>query len=91
MPKARKLTSTQEIFEFQKKYKRPGPQNYKQWIKPKTKGFYNNSEPKCSVMTSTAFEKKTIPAPNVYKGRGKDMFEKMQSGTSTVTYGTRGE
>ena len=44
MPKARKCTSTQEIFDFQKKYKRPGPSHYKQWIKPKTKGFYANSE-----------------------------------------------
>ena len=91
MPKARKMTSTQEIFEFQKKYKRPGPQNYKQWIKPKTKGFYNNSEPKYSVITSTAFVKKTIPAPNVYKGRGKDFFDKVKQDGSTVQYGPKGE
>ena len=91
MPKARKCTSTQEIFDFQKKYKRPGPHEYKQWVKPKTKGFYANSEPKCSVVTSTAFEKKGIPAPNVYKGRGKDFFEKIKGGTSTVQYGPKDE
>ena len=41
-------------------------------------------------MTSTAFEKKGIPAPNVYKnGRGKEMFDKIKGGTSTVHYGPK--
>ena len=40
-------------------------------------------------MASTAFEKKNIPAPNVYKGRGKDFFEKVKGGTSTVQYGPK--
>lgn len=76
MPKARKLTMTAEIIELGKTHKnRPGPATYKQWIKPKTKGFYANTDRKCSIMASIAYDKKTIPAPNVYKGRGKDMYE----------------
>ena len=44
-----------------------------------------------SIVESTAFEKKQVPAPNIYKGCAKDMFEGMKGGGSTVQYGPRGE
>ena len=87
MPKARKLTFTAETIENSKKQKHVGPQTYQQWIKPKTKGFYKQSDDRISIVTSIAYDKKTIPGPSVYKGRGKDMYEKMKAGPSTIKFG----
>merc|ERR1712060_569166 len=42
-------------------------------LKVKTKGFYGVTEVKCSVLGSTAYEKKFIPGPNAYESRGKSM------------------
>ena len=91
MAKARKLTMTAEIIENQKKSKRPGPQSYQQWIKPKAKGFYKPSDTKYSIVPSIAYSKKGIPGPTIYKGRGKDMFERMKSGTTTIRFGVKHE
>ena len=92
MPKCRKVTTTAEIFEIQKKEKPPGPNYYKQpWVRARTPGFYRGTEEKITSIVSIAYEKKSIPAPNVYKGRGKDLFETLKEGSSTVHYGRRGD
>ena len=91
MPKARKVTMTTEVIEFQRRYNKPGPDTYQQWIKPKTKGFYKFSDQRYGIVSSIAYDKKGIPAPNLYKGRGKDMFETMQTGPSTIQYGKLNE
>ena len=90
MAKTRKLTTTAEIFEVYKKEKSVGPSHYqKTWIRPKTKGYSKLLEEKVTSMVSAGFEKKYIPAPNVYKGKGKDLFETLKEGSSTVHYGRR--
>ena len=91
MSKARKLTMTAEIIEASKKSRRVGPQTYQQWIKPKAKGFYKPSDTRYSIVSSIAFSKKGIPGPDIYKGRGKGMFEEVKSGTATITYGRKNE
>ena len=91
MSKARKLTMTAEIIELSKKSRKVGPQTYQQWIKPKAKGFYKPSDTKYSIVSSIAFSKKGIPGPDIYKGRGKGMFEEVKSGTATIKYGGKNE
>ena len=61
------------------KKKIPGPPHYvNTGLKEKVYGFYGPSEPKCSVLVTTAFEKKYIPGPNAYESRGKSMTEELK-------------
>lgn len=61
------------------KKKIPAPSHYDNTgLKEKIHGHYNKSEPKCSVLVTTAYEKKFIPGPNVYEGRGKSMGEMLK-------------
>jgi len=73
MPKAKRVSSTEELIAAKKKI--PGPSHYKDLDKqkPKILGFYGNSEDRCSIIASTMFEKKKLPAPNAYESRGKSM------------------
>lgn len=73
IPKAKRITLADQMIEDKKRI--PGPPHYKDLdkLKPKIHGFYANSESKCSVTGSIAFEKKFIPGPNAYESRGKAM------------------
>ena len=69
------------------KKKIPGPPHYDNTgLKDKVHGFYNKSEPKCSVLVTTAFEKKYIPGPNSYEGRGKSMSDELTEKAKKFMY-----
>jgi hypothetical protein len=49
----------------------PAPTAYKQWIPPKTHGFYGNTCPRVTPMEELMFIKKPIPSStqyNTFKG-----------------------
>ena len=73
IPKAKRVTLADQMFLDKKRI--PGPPHYKDldMLKPKIRGFYGNSESKCSMSGSIAFEKKYIPGPSAYESRGKAM------------------
>ena len=73
IPKAKRITLADQMILDKKRI--PGPPHYKDLdkLKPKVKGFYSNTETKCSMSGSIAFEKKFIPGPNMYESRGKGM------------------
>ena len=75
MPKAKRVTSTEDLIVAKKKI--PGPDFYKNTdpIKPKILGFYGNSEDRISIIASTMYEKKKIPGPSAYESRGKSMHQ----------------
>lgn len=65
----------------------PGPPAYKnEGLKPKIMGFYANTESKCSVIGSTAYEKKFVPGPNAYESRGKSMSEILKEKAKNFLY-----
>ena len=39
------------------------------------KGFYDNKETLCSTIETVMFEKKLVPPPDKYEGRGKEMYD----------------
>ena len=73
IPKAKRVTTAAQMFLDKKMI--PGPPHYKKLdeLKPKIHGFYGNTESKCSMSGSVAFEKKFIPGSNSYESRGKGM------------------
>ena len=73
VPKAARVTLYGEMMKEKKRI--PAPSYYDNTgLKDKVHGFYGPSELKCSVISSTAFEKKFIPGPNAYEdNRGKGM------------------
>ena len=74
IPKAKRITLADEMIIAKKKI--PAPSYYKnEGLTPKVFGFYGNTESKCSVIGTTAYEKKFIPGPNAYESRGKSMAE----------------
>lgn len=65
----------------------PGPSVYNnEGLKPKIVGFYGNSESKCSVIGSTAYEKKFVPGPNAYESRGKSMSDLLKEKAKNYMY-----
>ena len=69
------------------KKKIPGPPHYDNTgLKDKVHGFYGPSETKCSVISSSAYEKKFIPGPNAYEGRGKSMSVELKEKAKKYMY-----
>jgi len=74
MPKAKRMTLADEMILAKKTI--PAPSHYKnEGLVPKVHGYYFNVESKCSIIGTTAYEKKFIPGPNLYESRGKSMAE----------------
>ena len=65
----------------------PGPPNYdNRGLKQKIHGFYMPGEAKCSVIGTTAYEKKYVPGPNAYESRGKPMAEILKEKAKSYLY-----
>ncbi len=74
IPKAKRITLADEMIIAKKSI--PAPSHYKnEGLAPKVYGYYFNVESKCSVIGTTAYEKKFIPGPNLYESRGRSMAE----------------
>ncbi len=75
MERAKRVTSTESLISAKKGI--PAPSFYKSVDpgRPKILGFYSNSEDRTSIIASTMFEKKKIPAPTAYESRGKSMHQ----------------
>ena len=73
---------------FRDKKNIPGPPHYKKLdeLKPRIHGFYGNTESKCSMSGSVAFEKKFIPGPNFYESRGKPMSQILKEKAKAFLY-----
>ena len=85
VPKAKKTTFIDETVQAKKKI--PGPPHYDNTgLLEKVHGFYGPSETKCSVIVSSAFEKKFIPGPNIYEGRGKGMSQVLKEKAKKFMY-----
>lgn len=86
IPKAKRVTLADEMFIEKKRI--PGPPHYKELdkLKPKVHGFYGNTESKCSMSGSVAFEKNFIPGPNAYESRGKGMSQILKEKAKQYLY-----
>ena len=86
IPKAKRITLCDKMVEDKKKI--PGPPHYDNTgLKDKVHGFYGPSEVKCSVISSTAFERKMVPGPNAYEdNRGKGMSALLKDKAKNFLY-----
>ena len=72
---------------FSAKKSIPGPPAYDNTgLKQKVLGFYGPSESKASILESTAYEKKYIPASNHYESRGKSMAQILKEKARNYMY-----
>jgi len=79
------VTLADEMFAQKKLV--PGPPHYDNTgLKDKVHGFYGPTEVKCSVVGSTAYEKKFVPGPNLYESRGKSMSEILKEKAKNYLY-----
>jgi hypothetical protein len=63
-PREKKITFVEHLIAAKKRL--PGPSNYKQWIAPRTHGFYGVKAERITVPVEWANNKKAIPAPSKY-------------------------
>lgn len=86
VPRQKKVSDTAEL--MLKKKAIPAPSAYKQWIPPKTHGFYGNSCPRTTPMEELMFLKRPIPSStqyNTFKGISQTIKEKWKARMSQAT------